>query len=308
MSESRRLLPPMGALNVFASAARHASFSRAGLDVGLTQSAVSRQIAVLEDWVQVRLFERVGRGVELTSDGRAYAEVVGDALNRIKGATGHLLDRRPETELNIATLPGFGMRWLVPRLPKFTALHPSYVVNFAARSLRFDFVNQPFDATVHFGAPDWPDVNHDFLFREVAIPVCSPAWLAQNPLTSADDLLKKTLLFHSLRPAHWQAWFEANEVDCSRLSHGPAFEQFPLLAQAAVAGSGVALMPRFLIETELASGALVPAIDLPFVTEGAYYLLWPARAKMRPALVAFRNWIVSEASESFGVRGAQSAR
>lgn len=299
----RRLLPPMGALNAFVSAARHSSFSRAGEEVGLTQSAVSRQIAILEDWVQVRLFERVGRGVELTNEGIIYAEAVGGALDRLKGATLRLLDRRPESELNIATLPGFGMRWLVPRLPKFTALHPSLVVNFATRSMRFDFTSEPFDAAVHFGAPDWPNVHHDFLFREEAIPVCAPSWLVANPIGCPGDLLAKTLLFHSLRPAHWRAWFEAYDQDCGELGHGPTFEQFPLLAQAAAAGAGVALMPRFLIEPELANGSLVAAIDLPLVTDGAYYLLSPSVSKVKPALAAFRTWIVKEASGSFGVGG-----
>jgi len=292
MSE-RRALPPMGALNSFAAAARHGSFSRAGAEVGLTQSAVSRQVALLEDWLQTPLFTRSGRRVALNAEGRAYAEAIGPALDRIRGATTRLLARRPATELNIATLPSFGMRWLAPRLPRFTAEHPQLVVNFAARSRDFDFGQESFDAAIHFGHADWPDAAHHFLFREEAIPVCAPGWLAANPIATAADVADKPLLFQSSRRDAWTKWFRAAGIE-ARAESGPTFEHFLMLAQAAAAGAGIALIPSFLIGPELGSGALVSPLDRPLSTDEAYYLVHPAGAAS-PTLAAFVAWIVREA-------------
>lgn len=295
MSEIRRLLPPIGALNSFVAAARHGSLTRAGEEVGLTQSAVSRQLALLEDWLQTPLFDRIGRRVALNADGRAYAEAIGPALDRIRSATARLLARRPENELAIATLPSFGMRWLAPRLPRLTAEHPQLVVNFAARSDSFDFAGEDFDAAIHFGYPDWPGAQHDFLFREEAVPVCSPRWLEANPVAVPGDLAGKPLLLQTSRRDAWTRWFRAAGEDPARLAAGPTFEHFLMLAQAAAAGAGVALIPRFLIEPELESGALVTLLDLPLATEEAYYLVYPEAALASPMLRAFRDWIVREA-------------
>ncbi|MBW8911949.1 MAG: LysR family transcriptional regulator, partial [Sphingomonas sp.] len=173
----RRLLPPMGALASFVAAARHDSFSRAGEDVGLTQSAVSRQIAVLEDWLQLTLFKRKGRRVALSRDGQAYMAAISPALDSIRAATAEALSRQSNLELNIATLPSFGMRWLAPRLPALATRHPELIINFAAKSFPFDFAGEDFDAAIHFGPADWPEATHDLLFHEEAIPVCAPSRL-----------------------------------------------------------------------------------------------------------------------------------
>ncbi len=294
MSE-RRHLPPIGALASFVAAARQGSFSRAGEEIGLTQSAVSRQIALLEDWLQTPLFDRTGRRVALNADGRAYAEEVAPALDRIRRATARLATRRPDNALSIATLPSFGMRWLAPRLPRFTVEHPDLVVNFAARSDTFDFADEDFDAAIHFGLPTWPGAVHDFLFRESAIPVCAPAWLAANPLATPADLLGKPLLFQTSRRDAWARWFRLAGVTPTRAATGPTFEHFLMLAQAAAAGVGIALIPSFLIEPELAAGTLVSPFDLPLSSDDAYYLVSPETGGSE-ALARFRAWVVREAA------------
>ncbi len=296
MSNERRLLPPIGALNSFAAAARHGSFSLAGEDVGLTQSAVSRQIALLEDWLQTPLFDRKGRRVTLNADGRTYADEIIPALDRIRRATGRLAGRRPDNALAVATLPSFGMRWLAPRLPGLTAEHPELVVDFAARSFPFAFADEDFDAAIHFGRPDWPGATHEYLFRETAIPVCSPAWLAEHPVASAADLLGRPLLFQSSRRTAWARWFAAAGIERAEVPAGPTFEHFLMLAQAAAAGSGVALIPSFLIGPELATGTLVRPIDLPLTTDEAYYLVYPEAIEPGAALRHFRDWILREAA------------
>jgi LysR family transcriptional regulator, glycine cleavage system transcriptional activator len=297
-NESRRLLPPMTALQCFAAAARHGSFSRAGDDVGLTQSAVSRQIAHLEDWLQTRLFERRGRRVVLNSAGQDYADAILPALERVRRATMRTLERRPERELSISTLPSFGMRWLAPRLPRLTERHPDLIVNFLARSDAFDFADEDFEAAIHFGLPDWPRVEHDLLFREEAVPVAAPALLEKRGVQEPADLAKLPLLVQSSRRGVWPHWFARAGVQTSVSTVGPSFEHFLMLAQAAAAGAGVALIPSFLIEPELASGTLVCPFEIPLASEDAYYLVYPPDRRSNPNFWHFRNWILDEARTS----------
>lgn len=300
MSNSRKWLPPMSTLTTFEAAVRQGGFSRAGAEVGLTQSAVSRQIAQLEDWLQTRLFDRIGRRVRLNAAGQAYADELLPALDRIRRATARASARPSQTALRIATLPSFGMRWLAPRLPQLTARHPDLVIDFAARSQPFDFGHEDFDAAVHFGvAQDWPGVTMDFLFREEAVPVCAPAWLAAHPLRHPADLLHAPLLSQTSRRDAWARWLSAAGVDESALAPGPSFEHFLMLAQASAAGAGVALIPSFLIQPELDAGTLVIPFARPLSSEQAYYLVYPADALVPGAasgpLTQFRDWMVEQA-------------
>lgn len=292
----RRLLPPIGALASFSAAARHDSFSRAAKEVGLTQSAVSRQIAVLEEWLQLSLFRRNGRRVELTLEGRDYAEAIIPALDRIRSATDGVIRRANDHELTIATLPSFGMRWLAPRLPRLSALHPALIINFAARTIPFDFSEERFQGAIHFGLPNWPNASHDLLFQEEAIPVCSPAKLKEKPITSPMDVLDWPLLVQSSRRTAWDLWAKRAGLEAAVPLPSSSFEHFLMLAQAAAAGAGIALIPRFLIEPELASGALVSPLPVSLRSEEAYYLVAPLYAPKSGALDKLRQWLLEEAT------------
>ncbi|MDO7833551.1 LysR substrate-binding domain-containing protein [Sphingobium sp. HBC34] len=295
MNSIRKWLPPMSSLVAFEAAVRHGGFSRAGDQIGLTQSAVSRQIAGLEDWLQTPLFDRIGRRVRLNDAGRAYADDLLPALDRIRRASARASARPSQSALRVATLPSFGMRWLAPRLPQLTARHPDLVIDFAARSQPFDFGHEDFDSAVHFGVPqDWPGVAMDFLFREEAVPVCAPAWLAAHPLRAPQDLLHVPLLSQSSRRDAWPRWLRAAGVDASALPPGPAHEHFLMLAQAVAAGAGVALIPSFLIRPELEAGTLVIPFARPLSTDQAYYLVYPPDTLAGP-LAQFRDWMVEQA-------------
>lgn len=290
---SRRLLPPMGSLQCFEAAARAENFSRAGDEVGLTQSAVSRQIALLEDRLQTELFERVGRGVTLTAAGREYLDAITPALARIRQASAAMLERRQDNVLTIATLPSFGMRWLAPRLAKFSARHPDILVNFTARSVPFDLTAAGYDGAVHFGPADWPNADHCLLFREVVVPVAAPSFISERGIREPGDLQKVPLLSQQSRRSAWNDWFKAAGVTLERPVSAPAIEHFLMLAQAAAAGAGIALIPKFLIEPELASGALAIPFDIELTSADAYYFV-SADTKPSPALTAFREWIEEE--------------
>lgn len=291
----KTFLPPIADLLAFEAAARHASVSRAADELHLTQSAVSRQIRQLEAQLGVALFHRVRQRVVLTDAGRVYAADVRGALQQFSGATQKVMALSGGGGLlNLAVLPTLGTRWLIPRLPDFAARHPEVTVNFAARSEPFDFVQEPFDAAIHFGAPHWAGAACEYLMQEEVVPVCSPSYKQQHGIHRMRDLASVVLLQQSTRPTQWAEWFEQTGGSAAQALRGPRFEQFAMIAQAAVSGLGAALLPSFLVEAEIASGALVVLFPQALTSSDAYYLVYPESRAQTPLLLAFRDWIVAQ--------------
>ena len=290
MDFTRKFLPPMTLLRAFEAAARRQSFTAAAAELSLTQSAVSRQIRQLEAALGADLFVRERQTVTLTLAGAAYAREVRAALKRIAGATLEFRANPQGGTLTLAILPTFGTRWLAPRLPDFLARHPGITVNLTTRLSQFDFQAEPADAAIHFGGPDWPGAELDLLMSETVAPACSPALMARYQFKTAADVLQAPLLHLVSRPDAWQRWFEAQGVAAGEV-HGMLLDQFAIAAQAAMSGVGVALLPRFLIERELARGELVLAIEAPVESAERYYLAWPASRAAYPPLQAFRAWL-----------------
>ncbi|MBP2315911.1 LysR family transcriptional regulator [Azospirillum soli] len=291
----RRFLPSMSLLSAFEAAARHQSFTAAAAELNLTQSAVSRQIRALEDMLGSELFVRERQTVRLTLAGETYAQQVREALQHISTATLNFRANPRGGTLNLAILPTFGTRWLAPRLPGFVAEHPGITVNLTTRLAPFDFQVDQVDAAIHFGAPEWPGAELDLLMRETVVPACSPDLLARHRFAKPKDLLNAPLLHLVSRPDAWERWFEAMDVRPDGV-RGMLIDQFATAAQAATAGMGVALLPKFLIESELARGDLVEALHGPVESAGRYYLAWPTKRESYPPLQAFRGWIRKQAA------------
>lgn len=289
----RRLLPATGALAAFDAVAKLGSFSAAAQELSLTQSAISKQIAALEGQLGIALFDRSGRGVVLTQDGAAYAAAIGDALATIRAASLHAMSGKAGQTLNLAILPTFGTRWLMPRIRSFVAQHPEVTLNFATRIGHFDIAAEGFDAAIHVGTPDWPGAECTFLTYETVAPMASPAFLRDHPVATPDDLARLPLLHMGSRPEAWEHWFRTVGVSAPT-RRGMRFEQFSTVAQACIAGVGIALLPQFLITSEVGSGQLVVAYDHPVRSPRSYYLVSPhARANL-PPVAAFRHWLVGE--------------
>ena len=296
MSESRRLLPSLSALTTLSAVSRHGGFSRAAVEVDLTQSAVSRQMAALEAQLGVSLFARRGRRVKLTDEGRAYVEAVEPALRTLRRATASLVERRSERVVELAVLPSFGMRWLAPRLARLAARHPDLILNLTTHADEFAFADERFDAAIHFGRPHWPGAALDLLFEEATAPVASPSLLAARPVRTPQDLLAHPLLRQTARPHAWAQWFEAQGLAAlPQATTGPLFSHFLMMSQAAAAGAGVALMPTFLVEDELRTGLLVDPLGLPGPSAGAYWLVTPQGRAPKSGLTDFRAWLLEEA-------------
>lgn len=297
--DDRRRLPPMAMLHCFEASARLGSFSRAGAALNLTQSAVSRHVANLEQWLGTALFDRHGRRVALSDKGQDYLDDLAPALAAIRRATGRFLEPAPEHVIELAVLPGFGMRWLAPRLPRLTQKHPDLVINIASRVDLFDFAREPFHAAIHVGDPDWPDAEHDLLFREHVVPVISPALADQQEVRRPKDLLRVPLLVQSQRKDAWSRWLRPFGLDAPEAGTMPSISHFLMLAQAVKAGGGAALIPSFLIEPELASGELVipfdtPSPETPPGDARSYWLAFPQGSPKTKAFAAFRDWMREE--------------
>ena len=296
MSERRRHLPPTAALHTLSVVARAGGFSRAAQELDLTQSAVSRQIAMLEDWLGATLFDRRGRRVALNARGRAYVEAIEPALRTIRRATAALVDRPSERVVELAVLPSFGMRWLAPRLARLSERHPDLVVNFAARIDEFDFADERFDAAIHAGGPIWPGGDHTLLFEELMTPVAAPARLAARPVRNAADLLAHPLLHQAARPHAWRDWLAGQGVETEDAAlSGPSFAHFLMMAQAAVAGAGVALMPRFLVEDELRSGQLADPLGITTPSGASYWFVTPQGRAPTSGVRDVKAWLLEEA-------------
>ncbi|MCA6120213.1 LysR family transcriptional regulator [Bradyrhizobium sp. WSM 1738] len=295
MQTPRRFLPSTSLLAAFEAAARTGSVTSAARELSLTQSAVSRQIKLLEEQLEVDLFSRERQSICLTAAGEAYAREIREALRKISTASFNLRANPRGGTLNLAILPTFGTRWLAPRLPRFLALNPGITINLATRLTYFDFRSEALDAAIHFGPRDWPGVEMALLRSEQVVPACSPELKKEYDFRSADELKRAPLLSISTRPNAWDQWFLTQNI-AGGSGQTMYFDQFATVSQAAMVGVGVALLPSFLIQDELASGRLVRALDLPMESAERYYLVWPPERSAYPPLVAFRDWLLAESA------------
>lgn len=295
--DDRRLLPPSMMLQCFEAAARYGSASVAAARIGLTQSAVSRQIANLETWLGTTLFDRIGRRIVLNEQGRLYLDRIAKPLSEIRTATRDFLGHPVGRVVNLAALPTFGMRWLAPRLPGLLTHDPELVVNIAARTDVFSFASEPFDAAIHVGEPDWPGAEHDLLFPERVIPVISPKLAEQAGISTERDFLKMPLLAQAARRDAWQQWFAHAGIELPETRAVSVMGHFSMLAQAASAGAGAALLPSFMIQPELAAGTLIAPVPRPLVEDRNYYLVYPKAKLLLPHFAQLRTWLLEEAAK-----------
>ncbi|MEX3007686.1 LysR family transcriptional regulator [Hoeflea sp. TYP-13] len=292
----RRLLPSTSMLIAFDSAARTGSFTAAAEELNLTQGAISRQVQALENQLDVKLFRRANKKITLTDAGRAYAREINVALKRIQTASLFIKTNPRAGLLNIAILPTFGTRWLMPRFPSFLERNPEITVNFVTKLSQFDFGEEGLHAAIHFGLPDWPNTVSTFLMREESVPVASPQFLEQREIKQPEDLAQAPLLHLTSRSQAWADWLEANGVSAFE-RQGLLFEQFSTAAQAAAAGLGVALLPKFLINKEIGQGELSVIFDKSVPTSSAYYLMVPNESTDYAPAVAFKDWLQEMAGE-----------
>jgi LysR family glycine cleavage system transcriptional activator len=290
----RGQVPSIGELVCFVAAAKHGSFTRAADELNLTQGAVSRQIRLLENQLGIRLFERLRQRVVLTEAAKLYLGSVQKALDDLAAATRRVVNfSDAKSSINLAILPTFATRWLIPRLPDFQAKNPTILVHLTTRQRPVDFEIEPFDAAISFGSPNWPGTIAHHLMDVDIVPVCSPALRRTYTIKQPADLLEAPLIHPLSRPTRWAEWFTRAGVEMAGSLPGPVYEQFSMISQAAASGMGVALLPRLSIEEELKTGQLEIIFEDRAPSKTSYFLIVPEARASANAIRLFTDWLIA---------------
>jgi LysR family glycine cleavage system transcriptional activator len=295
----RSLVPDVTNLQAFECAARHENFSRAAEELHLTQGAISRQIADLEQQTGLKLFERIRRRVVLSDAGRRFLpEVRQFLLQSERLMIGAVAAGTMNSSLRVATLPTFGAKWLVPKLGRFFTRHPDVALSVESRSTPFSFSEEQFDLAIHFGQPTWAGATATFLCAETVLPVTSVDLRERFSSGKTDFWSAAPLLHLTTRPSLWSDWAAYHNVEVPQAYRGMRFDQFSMLISAAIAGLGVALIPTYLIEDELGCDALVAIFNKPMRTENAYYVIRPEHKSTFAPAMEFQQWLLHEIGRS----------
>lgn len=289
----RRYLPSNAVLRSFESAARHQSFTQAAEELHLTQSAISRQVKELEEIIGTDLFRRVGRGVVLTPAGKSLSAGLAKDLENIRQTIMRAVSAgKVGSAIRVAALPGFASRFLIPRLPEFFEKHPNIEVSFSTRLKPFDMAEGQFDLAIHFGKDDWPDTDMKFLCSEKLVPVASRNFIDRHGIDDPADCANVPLLHLSTRPFAWQEYLENLGSTQSPALVGKYFDQFLMVAAAACASLGAGLIPSYLIEEELKTGALIAIDKNGIETANNYFLVTPL-GQQNKHVQALCDWMLT---------------
>ena len=295
----KRKIPNTTALAVFEAAARHGSFARAADELCLTESAVSRQIAALEHYLELKLFTRVKRQVVLNDAGNAYVKNVRKNLADLEAHTLALMaNKGDDGVLELAVIPTFANRWLLPRLRDFHGKHPNIRINMTERALPFPFQDTPFDAALHFDHPSWTGVVKVDLFEERLVPVINPKFFDVTRLRSPEDLLHIPLLHKASRPEAWRRWFELSGLNSSASVLGSRFDMYGMIIEAARSGLGAGLVPRFYVDNEIHRHDLVVPFPFELWHQKRYSFVYPNHKKDSRIVAVFLDWLL-EAKKEF---------
>jgi len=289
---------PLNALRAFEAAARHLNFTRAGLELCVSQGAVSHQVALLEERLGVPLFRRLPRGLALTDEGHALVPVVADAFDRIGVTLDRYADGRLREVLTLGVVGTFAAGWLMRRLERFKAACPEIDLRVMTNNNRVDLAGEGLDLAIRFGDGAWHGTHAEPIMPAPLSPLCTPAMAAR--LHGPGALAGETLL-RSYRADDWPRWFDAAGVAPPSL-RGPVFDSSILMVAMAESGLGVALAPVAMFLDHLVTERLVQPFPIEIDT-GSY---WLTRLKSRPqslAMRAFAAWVADEVREDAEAAG-----
>lgn len=290
--------PSLSELHAFAAAARLGSYSLAAQELYVTQGGISRAIARLEEHLGFALFERQGRRSVLTEAGREYLQAVEPSVHAIESASAAARRRHFGPQLRLSVVPTLFSHWLIPRLPRFNALHPGIALSFAPYRRDDPLSAAEIDGWLRVGSEPWPaHVVADYVVGRDLVPICHPREL-QGPqaIRSAADVLARPLLFHTNYPGNWARWMSHLGLPGPCPAPAADFELVALLVQAVAAGMGVALVQRCLVEEDLAAGRVALALPAPVHIERGYFLCRPTARAPSEAFVQFRAWLLEQAA------------
>lgn len=293
MSRQRRFLPSVSLLCAFEAVLRTGSTAAAARELQLSQGTVSRLVQNLEAQLDRPLFVRQRKKLIPTPAAVAYGRDVTRALDLMQRSSMEFVANPGGGALSLSVLPAFGTRWLAPRLASFIAANPGVSINLSTRLRPLDFDADNFDAAIHFGGDEWAAKGHLKLFDE-RITACAAAdFIDRHAIHTIDDIEGHQLFQLGTRPTAWPHWFKAQGAAVQPV-RGMLFDQFALMIQAAIAGLGIALLPDYMAEAEIAEGRLKPLFKPSVEGTGAYWLAWPEARADYPPLQAFRDWLIQQ--------------
>lgn len=287
----RGKIPKTELLVTFEVVAQYESFTRAAEILALTQSAVFRQVALLENFLHTSLFHRSKKRIFLNAAGKYYLTIIKETLNKLEHDTNTIMGWQPSAQvIELVVNPTFSTHWLIPNLHEFYGLNPDVIINIRSLMNISDFVNYEYDAAIMSEDFCPPCSNVEYLFEEEILPVCSARLLSsQGQNLAADEILNRfTLLHHSSGTNGWQEWFKLSDISSSQVNKGPRFDLLPVLIAAVYSDMGVALLPRFAIQSSLDSGEMIVPCNVPMHTGKGFIITW---RKESLHLQAFRNWL-----------------
>lgn len=277
---------PLNALRVFEVAMRQGSFTKAAIELRVTQAAVSHQIARLEDLLGTTLFQRTSQGLVATDEGRLLAPVLENSFDAIARTLDRLHGRRDVEVLNVGVNTTFALGWLMARLDRFRTAHPEIELRIATNNNRVEILREGLDMAIRFGTGGWTGHETLPLMAAPLAPLCAPV-LATELRVPAD--LGRMVLLRSYRNAEWPQWFAAAGTTCPPVT-GAVFDSSVALAELAAGGAGVALLPVAMFSRQIRDGRL----SQPFattVTAGRYFLAWPSDRPQTRAMAVFAAWM-----------------
>jgi len=305
MLNRRYRLPQLGFIQGFEAAARHLSFTKAAAELFITQSAVSRQVKALEDDLGVTLFERRQRALALTESGHALYRVATDVLERLQSTTDQLRTSGQARQLSLTTTTGFASLWLIPRLQRFTRLHPDVDVRISATTTMINLERSLVDLAIRFCRPEDVPERAKRLFGEEVVAVCSRTLLRDRsrPLKRPHDLKHHVLLhfdYAGVQPSFldWGTWLTSLGIGDLRPAGALHFSQYEQMIQAAISGQGVALGRQPLVNDLMQSGALVAPFRKSVVGSRAYFIIESEHGAAKPHVRQFAAWLMEEAKGS----------
>lgn len=291
-------VPPLNPLKVFEVVARTSNLTNAANELHVSQSAVSRQIAVLEEYLGVQLFTRERVGVKLTEVGELYARRIGPAFEEISEATKFVTQRYSDNIIRLRTYTTLTARWLIPRLPRFKVQYPDIEVVITNSSAPLDFGAEQCDMAIVLGEGHWPDAEASLLMEDIIEPVCSPAFLDLVPRDGPmrEALQGQRLLVSKYRKSDWPTWLaHAGIGDVFDRAEKMIFSSSILTWQAAMDGLGIAIGQLQLLDPDLLAGRLVRPFEQPLHTGKGHYIVTPSLQRYSSKIELFRDWLLGEA-------------
>jgi LysR family glycine cleavage system transcriptional activator len=282
-------------LRAFEAAARHCNFRNAADELSVSHSAISHQVKFLEEFLQVELFVRRSRSVELTKTGHNYYLVLRDVFDRLADATNRIVVPRSANVLTLQVYSTFAIRWLLPRMGNLQKAHPDLQIRLITAQTDVDFDHDNIDLAVMIGEPSRSDLHYEFMYRSSVFPVCSPSLLSGlKPLNKPADLTCHTILQVHPSEKDWGIWLEENDVPGLDLESGVQFDSYDHALNAAADGIGIALAMQPFAARDLRSGVLVEPFDRRIKGSGDWYLVCRSERKQEPKINLFSEWLLTE--------------